>query len=115
MTSLLNKNRPPVFCPGCSHERILHALDKAFQRMGLEGNQIAIVSDIGCSGLFDTFFDTHALHGLHGRAAHIRHRLKDGPAGPSCRGDNGGRRRGDWRGASACSLSEKSESDPPHS
>jgi Pyruvate/2-oxoacid:ferredoxin oxidoreductase gamma subunit len=36
--------------------------------MGLRGNQIAIVSDIGCSGLFDTFFRTHALHGLHGRA-----------------------------------------------
>jgi Pyruvate/2-oxoacid:ferredoxin oxidoreductase gamma subunit len=36
--------------------------------MGLSGSEVAIVSDIGCSGLFDTFFDTHALHGLHGRA-----------------------------------------------
>ena len=27
-----------------------------------------MVSDIGCSGLFDTFFSTHAFHGLHGRA-----------------------------------------------
>jgi len=36
--------------------------------MGLKGNQIAIVSDIGCGGLFDTFFHTHAFHGLHGRA-----------------------------------------------
>jgi len=36
--------------------------------MGLRGDQIVIVSDIGCSGLFDTFFHTHALHGLHGRA-----------------------------------------------
>jgi Pyruvate/2-oxoacid:ferredoxin oxidoreductase gamma subunit len=26
------------------------------------------VTDIGCSGLFDTFFNTHAMHGLHGRA-----------------------------------------------
>ncbi len=34
----------------------------------LKGHQIAMVSDIGCSGLFDTFFKTHALHGLHGRA-----------------------------------------------
>ncbi|MFZ7127864.1 MAG: thiamine pyrophosphate-dependent enzyme [Desulfobacterales bacterium] len=68
MTSLLNPSRPPVFCPGCSHERIVHALDKAFHGMGLSGEQIAIVTDIGCSGLFDTFFDTHAFHGLHGRA-----------------------------------------------
>jgi pyruvate/2-oxoacid:ferredoxin oxidoreductase beta subunit/Pyruvate/2-oxoacid:ferredoxin oxidoreductase gamma subunit len=36
--------------------------------MGLSGDQIVMVSDIGCSGLFDTFFHTHALHGLHGRA-----------------------------------------------
>ena len=68
MTSLLNKERPPVFCPGCSHDHITRALDKAFQNMGLSGNQVALVSDIGCSGLFDTFFHTHALHGLHGRA-----------------------------------------------
>jgi pyruvate/2-oxoacid:ferredoxin oxidoreductase beta subunit/Pyruvate/2-oxoacid:ferredoxin oxidoreductase gamma subunit len=36
--------------------------------MGLEGDQVVIVSDIGCSGLFDTYFHTHAFHGLHGRA-----------------------------------------------
>ena len=68
MGSLLNQKRPPVFCPGCSHERIVQALDDAFQRMGLAGRQIVLVSDIGCSGLFDTFFNTHAMHGLHGRA-----------------------------------------------
>ncbi len=68
MKSFINTQRPPVFCPGCSHERITYAVDKAFQNMGLNGNQIVIVSDIGCSGLFDTFFNTHALHGLHGRA-----------------------------------------------
>lgn len=68
MSSLLNTGRPPVFCPGCSHERITHGLDKAFQNIGLSGEQIVIVTDIGCSGLFDTFFHTHAFHGLHGRA-----------------------------------------------
>ncbi len=68
MDSFLNTARPPVFCPGCSHERITHTLDNAFQNMGLAANRIAMVSDIGCSGLFDTFFNTHALHGLHGRA-----------------------------------------------
>ncbi|MBW2409147.1 MAG: 2-oxoacid:acceptor oxidoreductase family protein [Deltaproteobacteria bacterium] len=68
MDSLLNVERPPVFCPGCSHDRITHTLDDAFQKMKLNGDQIVIVSDIGCSGLFDTFFNTHAFHGLHGRA-----------------------------------------------
>lgn len=68
MYSLLNKSRPPIFCPGCAHERVTQDLDAAFQNMDLKGNQVAIVSDIGCSGLFDTFFHTHAFHGLHGRA-----------------------------------------------
>ncbi|MFH2219315.1 MAG: thiamine pyrophosphate-dependent enzyme [Pseudomonadota bacterium] len=68
MDSLLNRDRPPVFCPGCAHERVTEALDKTFQNMNLRGHQIVMVSDIGCSGLFDTFFHTHAFHGLHGRA-----------------------------------------------
>jgi 2-oxoglutarate ferredoxin oxidoreductase subunit beta len=68
VNSFLNPQRPPVFCPGCTHERITHTLDQAFQDMRLSGHQIVIVSDIGCSGLFDTFFNVHAMHGLHGRA-----------------------------------------------
>jgi pyruvate/2-oxoacid:ferredoxin oxidoreductase beta subunit/Pyruvate/2-oxoacid:ferredoxin oxidoreductase gamma subunit len=68
MDSLLNSKRPPVFCQGCAHEQVVRALDQALQRMGLTGDQVVIVSDIGCSGLFDTFFNTHAFHGLHGRA-----------------------------------------------
>lgn len=68
MDSLLNSSRPSVFCPGCSHEQVLHALDQALTGMGLSGEEVVIVSDIGCSGLFDTFFNTHAFHGLHGRA-----------------------------------------------
>ncbi|HVO82857.1 MAG TPA: thiamine pyrophosphate-dependent enzyme [Syntrophobacteria bacterium] len=68
MPSLLNPARPPAFCPGCSHEHSLRALDQALQRLGLTASRVVIVSDIGCSGLFDTFFTTHALHGLHGRA-----------------------------------------------
>jgi len=66
--TLLNRQRPPVFCPGCSHDSVLKTLDRAFVNLGLKGNQICMVSDIGCSGLFDTFFNTHALHGAHGRA-----------------------------------------------
>ncbi|MCP3952061.1 MAG: 2-oxoglutarate synthase, partial [Desulfobacterales bacterium] len=68
MDSLLNKSRPPVFCPGCSHDTVTKSLDRALVNMGLQNEQIVVVSDIGCSGLFDTFFNTHAMHGLHGRA-----------------------------------------------
>lgn len=58
----------PMFCPGCSHEQSLKLLDGAFSLMGLQASQVVIVTDIGCSGFFDTFFKTHAMHGLHGRA-----------------------------------------------
>jgi 2-oxoglutarate ferredoxin oxidoreductase subunit beta len=68
MDSLLNPSRPPVFCPGCAHEKTVHVLDDALRQLGLAADQVAIVSDIGCSGLFDTFFNVHAFHGLHGRA-----------------------------------------------
>ncbi len=68
MSDLLNTRRPPLFCPGCSHEMVVHGLDRALKSLNLTGEKVAIVSDIGCSGLFDTFFNTHAFHGLHGRA-----------------------------------------------
>ena len=68
MDSLLNASRPAVFCPGCSHDQVLRALDKTLIEMGYDGEDVVIVTDIGCSGLFDTFFNTHAFHGLHGRA-----------------------------------------------
>ena len=68
MDSFLNKSRPLVFCPGCTHERITKGLDKTLIDMGLKADKTVIVTDIGCSGLFDTFFNVHALHGVHGRA-----------------------------------------------
>lgn len=68
MHSLLNTSRPPLYCPGCSHDRMTQVLDRSLQDLELSGHQVAIVSDIGCNGQFDTFFNTHALHGLHGRA-----------------------------------------------
>lgn len=68
MNSYINATRPPAFCPGCTHEMITKSLDKTFVNMGLAPEKIVIVTDIGCSGLFDTFFNVHALHGVHGRA-----------------------------------------------
>jgi 2-oxoglutarate/2-oxoacid ferredoxin oxidoreductase subunit beta len=68
MTSLLNTNRPPLYCPGCSHSLVVKALDKAAQYLRIKGDELVLVTDIGCSGLFDTFFNCHAFHGLHGRA-----------------------------------------------
>ncbi|WP_457552798.1 thiamine pyrophosphate-dependent enzyme [Desulfobacula sp.] len=68
MNSYLNKSRPLVYCPGCTHEKVTTGLDKAMASLNLLPDKTVIVTDIGCSGLFDTFFNVHALHGIHGRA-----------------------------------------------
>ncbi|MDP6154900.1 MAG: thiamine pyrophosphate-dependent enzyme [Candidatus Thermoplasmatota archaeon] len=56
------------WCVGCGHWKVLTALNSAMKRLGLPGNRIVIVTDIGCIGLADRFFTTNAFHGLHGRS-----------------------------------------------
>lgn len=62
------EKRPFLFCPGCGHATILKALDQALLRLYIDPNRIVIISDIGCAGLSDRYFKTHAFHGLHGRS-----------------------------------------------
>ena len=59
---------PYPFCPGCGHGSILDRLNEALVALGKDPGEIVLVSDIGCSGLSDQYFDTHAFHGLHGRS-----------------------------------------------
>jgi len=59
---------PYPFCPGCGHGPILDRLDAALRELALDPAQVVLVSDIGCSGLSDQYFDTQAFHGLHGRS-----------------------------------------------
>jgi pyruvate/2-oxoacid:ferredoxin oxidoreductase beta subunit/Pyruvate/2-oxoacid:ferredoxin oxidoreductase gamma subunit len=56
------------FCPGCGHGTILDALDAALGTRGTDPARVVLVSDIGCSGLSDQYFETSAFHGLHGRS-----------------------------------------------
>ena len=56
------------WCKGCGHWRVLASLARALERLDLPNNKIVIVTDIGCVGLSDRFFNTNAFHGLHGRS-----------------------------------------------
>ncbi len=56
------------FCPGCGHGLILNQLNAALLKLGLDPKRTVIVTDIGCQGLGDQYFTTHAFHGLHGRS-----------------------------------------------
>jgi pyruvate/2-oxoacid:ferredoxin oxidoreductase beta subunit len=61
-------DRPYGFCLGCSHRRILDALDRVLVKLQWAPEATVIVSDIGCVGLSDQYFITSAFHGLHGRS-----------------------------------------------
>jgi len=64
---ILSKVKMP-FCQGCGHGIIVRSIAKAMEELGYTKHDTIIVSDIGCSGLVDPLFDTHSIHGLHGRA-----------------------------------------------
>ncbi|MBC8257659.1 MAG: 2-oxoacid:acceptor oxidoreductase family protein [SAR324 cluster bacterium] len=67
-TYIAEQNLPYDFCPGCSHGQILGALNKSLLQQQLDPSEVVIVTDIGCVGLSDKYFVTHAFHGLHGRS-----------------------------------------------
>lgn len=56
------------FCPGCGHTSSVKSISKALVNAGFAPLDIVMVSDIGCAGLVDPLFNTHTIHGLHGRS-----------------------------------------------
>ena len=68
MSYIDEKTLPMSFCPGCGHGRIVNFLDEALVQVGVDPHRLVIVTDIGCVGIADKHFRTHAFHGLHGRA-----------------------------------------------
>ena len=59
---------PHIWCPGCGHGTVLNSLLHSAEKMGLDKNEIALVSGIGCSSRISGYVDFHTLHTLHGRA-----------------------------------------------
>ncbi len=68
MITTYRNERAYPFCPGCGHGLILNQLNTALVKLQLDPARTVIVSDIGCQGLGDQYFATHAFHGLHGRS-----------------------------------------------
>jgi len=67
-TEKILTNAKMPFCPGCGHGVCVRSISKALESLGYGSKDVAMVSDIGCSGLVDPLFATHTIHGLHGRA-----------------------------------------------
>ncbi len=56
------------FCKGCGHSHVTKSTEKAFQKCGYDPLDVILVTDIGCHGIVDKSFNTHTIHGLHGRS-----------------------------------------------
>ena len=66
----------PNWCPGCGDFSVLAAMQRAFANLGLEPEDVAIVSGIGCSGRIAGYVNSYGFHGVHGRALPIAQGLK---------------------------------------
>jgi 2-oxoglutarate ferredoxin oxidoreductase subunit beta len=62
------KKFPNVWCSGCGIGIVMSALIRAISRIGLEKDDIALVSGIGCTGRMPVYMDFNTIHTTHGRA-----------------------------------------------
>lgn len=62
------KAEKPTWCPGCGDFGVLNAMQRAAVSLGLEPEQVAVISGIGCSGKMSQHFGGYGLHSLHGRS-----------------------------------------------
>ncbi|MDY0234510.1 MAG: 2-oxoacid:ferredoxin oxidoreductase subunit beta [Gudongella sp.] len=61
-------NLPHIWCPGCGNGIVTRAIVKAIDTLGLDKNNVCIVSGIGCSSRAPGYLDFNTLHTTHGRA-----------------------------------------------
>ncbi|OEG00480.1 2-oxoacid ferredoxin oxidoreductase [Vulcanibacillus modesticaldus] len=66
----------PNWCPGCGDYSVLTAIQKAAANIGLEPENMAVVSGIGCSGRISGYIKSYGFHSIHGRALPIAQGVK---------------------------------------
>lgn len=64
------------WCPGCGNFGILSAFKSALVELGLEREQVVIVSGIGCHGKMVNWVNVNGFHGIHGRPVPIAAGIK---------------------------------------
>ncbi|MBD3180044.1 MAG: 2-oxoacid ferredoxin oxidoreductase [Candidatus Latescibacteria bacterium] len=57
-----------AWCPGCGNFGILKVLKKTVQKMGIEPEELVLVSGIGQAAKIPHYFRCNFFNGLHGRA-----------------------------------------------
>lgn len=59
---------PHIWCPGCGNGIVTRAIVKAIDNLGLNKDEVCIVSGIGCSSRASGYLDFNTVHTTHGRA-----------------------------------------------
>ncbi len=67
---------PHIFCPGCGNGSIMNAFLKGMENAGMDFDNIAMVSGIGCSSRIPGYMQCDSLHTTHGRALSFATGLK---------------------------------------
>ncbi|MGD1995097.1 MAG: thiamine pyrophosphate-dependent enzyme [Anaerolineae bacterium] len=63
-----SKKFPNVWCAGCGIGIVMGAIIRAVDELGLDKNDIAMISGIGCTGRMPVYVDFNTMHTTHGRA-----------------------------------------------
>jgi 2-oxoglutarate ferredoxin oxidoreductase subunit beta len=66
----------PTWCKGCGLFGVFDALKSAAASLGLEPEDLVIVTGIGCHGRLNNYFRSYGFHGLHGRAIPVASGIK---------------------------------------
>lgn len=66
----------PNWCPGCGDFSVQAAIQRASANVGLEPDDLAVVSGIGCSGRISGYIKSYGFHGIHGRSLPIAQGVK---------------------------------------
>lgn len=66
----------PNWCPGCGDFSVQAAIQRAAANVGLEPEELVVVSGIGCSGRISGYINSYGFHGVHGRALPIAQGVK---------------------------------------
>ncbi|MGG1633502.1 2-oxoacid ferredoxin oxidoreductase [Paenibacillus sp. FSL A5-0031] len=69
-------NVKPNWCPGCGDFSIQAAIQRAAANVGLEPENLAVISGIGCSGRISGYINAYGFHGIHGRVLPIAQGVK---------------------------------------
>lgn len=66
----------PNWCPGCGDYSVQAAIQRAAANVGLNPENLAVISGIGCSGRISGYINSYGFHSIHGRSLPIAQGLK---------------------------------------